>query len=153
MVLAFYSVESKFDRHAFDCYDTTKKEDCIEIFKKLSGEKPFHYYAMDLSKTQPDANSFEEDYNNEMLDGGLWVVVLYALTDKDIDAMKGITIYVSNIQWDVDEDDDPGLPFDEVIGTNAELKDKDDVEEFVSNFLSDTYGYCHKGFVIDSIEW
>lgn len=152
MVLAFYSVNSKFDRQAFDCYDTTKKEDCIEIFKKLSGEKSFHYYTMGLSKTQPDAYSFENNYNDEMLDGGLWVIVLYALTDKDIDAMRGITIRVSNIQWDVDEDDDPDLPFEEVIRTNANLKDEDDVEEFVSNFLSDTYGYCHKGFVIDSIE-
>lgn len=152
MVLAFYSVASKFDRHAFDCYDTTKKEDCIAIFRKLSSERSFRYYTMNLSKTQPDANSFENDYNDEMLDGGLWAIVLYALTDKDIDAMRGITIRVSNIQWDVDEDDDPDLPFEEVIRTNANLEDEDDVEEFVSNFLSENYGYCHKGFVIDSIE-
>ena len=106
---------------------------------------------MGHSKTQPDANSFEEDYNDEMLDGGLWVVVLHALTDKDIDAMKGITISVSNIQWDVDEDG-VDLPDEEIIVTTEELKDNGDIEEFVSNFLSDTYGYCHKGFVIDSIE-
>ena len=153
MVLAFYSVNSKFDRQAFDCYDTTKKEDCIAIFRKLSSERSFRYYTMGLSKTQPDANSFENDYNDEMLDGGLWVIVLYALTDKDIDAMRGTIIHVSNIQWDVDEDEDGiDLPDEDTIVTAKELKDNDDIEEFVSNFLSDTYGYCHKGFVIDSIE-
>lgn len=56
-------------------------------------------------------------------------------------------ISVSNIQWDVDED--TVMPNSVHIETDKPIEN---LEDFVSDYLSDTSGFCHKGFVIDSYE-
>ena len=65
MILAFYSVDSSYDRDIFDLYDTSKKDDCLEIYGKLLKEE----------------NALETDYNDELLDGGYWMIVLYAINN------------------------------------------------------------------------
>lgn len=69
---------------------------------------------------------------------------------------KGILIRVFDIKWDTTEDDEcvecPSLPNDIIIdhdfdslGDAGEL-DTDSLLDEVSDYLSDTYGFLHKGF-------
>ena len=62
------------------------------------------------------------------------------------------TILVTNIKWDTDDESpmELGLPTE----VEVELPDRfpnynEDIEEFVSDYLSDTYGFCHCGFTMD----
>ena len=64
-------------------------------------------------------------------------------------------IYVSNIQWDTDNDDDvlETLPKELTLSENEVTKNgqltyksKEDLLDIVSDYLSDTYGFCHDGF-------
>ena len=56
-----------------------------------------------------------------------------------------INVKVTNISWDVDEDDAPVLPSEEYYSFEDDT-DEDEIEDFVSDKLSDDYGYCHNGF-------
>lgn len=64
---------------------------------------------------------------------------------------------IKNIKWDVDEEDKlytEWLPTElEVIKTelHAEnLNDLDILYDLVADWLSDTFGYCHYGFEIET---
>ena len=62
-------------------------------------------------------------------------------------------IHIFNIKWVVDDEDtdeeyaEPNLPTDvyaevpDVYSTGSE-----DIDEYLSNLLSDTYGFLHEGF-------
>ncbi len=61
----------------------------------------------------------------------------------------------TNIKWHIDEEDDVILPvtvtIPEEIADDPEYQDSDNEEalaEHISDWLSDTYGYCHEGFKI-----
>lgn len=44
-------------------------------------------------------------------------------------------------------DDDDDLPTDLYVWrSNLEMEEDDDLEEVISDYLSDTYGFCHNGF-------
>ena len=53
-------------------------------------------------------------------------------------------IIVKNIKWDTDGETVDGLPdnvvIDELTPNMAEVEDE------ISDYLSDTYGFCHYGF-------
>lgn len=78
MILAFYSVDSSYDRDIFDLYDATKKDDCLEIYGKLLKEENARFYDMG---DKYDIVALETDYNDELLDGGYWMIVLYAINN------------------------------------------------------------------------
>ena len=78
MILAFYSVDSSYDRDIFNCYDTTKKEDCLEIYGDLLKEGRVRFYDVG---DKYDIVALETDYNDELLDGGYWMIVLYAINN------------------------------------------------------------------------
>lgn len=78
MILAFYSVDSSYDRDIFNLYDTTKKDDCLEIYGKLLKEENARFYDMG---DKYDIVALETDYNDELLDGGYWMIVLYAINN------------------------------------------------------------------------
>ena len=46
MILAFYSVDSSYDRDIFNLYDTTKKDDCLVIYGDLLKEGRARFYDM-----------------------------------------------------------------------------------------------------------
>lgn len=74
MLLAFYRVgnSQKYDRHTFDNY--YDKPDVIkEMLAKLNDDE-FRIY--DMNAPSPNLPDFVEDYNDEELDGGWWVVAL-----------------------------------------------------------------------------
>ena len=54
-------------------------------------------------------------------------------------------VIISNIDWDIDEDDSPNLPTSEVYDLDDDTEE-DEIEDLVSDKLSDDYGYCHNGF-------
>lgn len=57
-----------------------------------------------------------------------------------------VTVYIHDIKWDNDDDcDDVQLP-DVVEHTFDYNDDIDELEETISDWLSDEYGFCHGGF-------
>lgn len=66
-------------------------------------------------------------------------------------------IIITNIKWDLSHEvdnettnydmvlKDYNLPIQTTLEVDDDLED-DEVEEIVSDFLSDTYGFCHNGF-------
>ena len=59
---------------------------------------------------------------------------------------------VTNILWDTDGDKKilknlpKELSIDSVILSISDENDREEVEEAISDYLSDTYGFCHYGF-------
>lgn len=65
---------------------------------------------------------------------------------------------VTDIEWDVDDPEFPGQTALELGLPDAmtvELEDgldDDEAEEFISDEITDTYGFCHNGFKYEKIE-
>jgi len=62
-------------------------------------------------------------------------------------------IRITNIKWDTDGENprDLNLPksvytTEEEIGYDVDKGDEDGLADFVGDWLSDTYGFCHFGF-------
>lgn len=57
-----------------------------------------------------------------------------------------IKVHITDIQWDTDDVLIPELPVE--ITQDFEFNGSGDaeLEDFLSNWLSDTYGFCHYGF-------
>lgn len=56
---------------------------------------------------------------------------------------------VTNILWDTDRDKETltNLPAELSIDSDAlGISDEDEIEETISDYLSDIYGFCHFGF-------
>lgn len=58
--------------------------------------------------------------------------------------MKAI-VKITDIKWDTDNNNEIDLPT-KIIGTFEYTGDDDELEDMISNWLSDEYGYCHYGF-------
>lgn len=73
MTLAFYKVDNSqdYDRHTFD-YIYDKPDKIKKMLEKLSDEE-LRMYDMD---NKYDKVAFEDDYNDEVLDGGWWLWIL-----------------------------------------------------------------------------
>jgi len=82
----------------------------------------------------------------------------YALLDEELYPR---TFEVTNIQWDKTDDNGYPVKADHLpcnimltsmglgLSMNASM---DEVEDAVSDWLSDNYGFCHKGFGLQEIE-
>ena len=56
---------------------------------------------------------------------------------------------VTNIQWDTDGDKENLMDLPAELSIDADtlsISDKDEIEETISDYLSDIYGFCHFGF-------
>lgn len=73
MKLAFYKVDNsqQYGRHEFD-YIADEPKKILEMLSKLD-DKELRIYDMD---DKYDAIDFEVDYNDEILDGGWWCVII-----------------------------------------------------------------------------
>lgn len=74
-LIAFYKVDSEFDRHSFDTMDDN------EIYEKLSQMSTDDCLIYDTSTNKGTGKEFdladlERDYNDELLDGGWWMKIL-----------------------------------------------------------------------------
>ena len=66
-------------------------------------------------------------------------------------------IKISDIAWVVDEDEDcqeyPELPEEVTVEVpNIFILGSEELDELLSNYLSDTYGFLHEGFVYEKEE-
>ena len=52
---------------------------------------------------------------------------------------------ISNIEYDTDGED-INLPEELEIDVPNELKDADEIDDFISDEISNITGFCHKGF-------
>ena len=64
--------------------------------------------------------------------------------------------YVYNIDWDTDDNDIKSTLPDELLLNTEYLDIQDDeniyeIEDVVSEYLSDEYGYCHRGFSFERV--
>ena len=58
--------------------------------------------------------------------------------------------HIHDIVWDVDDDEDlADLPME--FDLEMVMEEGDDEEERLSDLVSDTYGFCHKGFQFERI--
>jgi hypothetical protein len=73
MTLAFYKVgnSKEYERHTFDMW-CDKPQVIKEMLSELKDEE-LRMYNMD---NMYDVDFFQEDYNDEKLDGGWWCVVI-----------------------------------------------------------------------------
>ena len=79
MKLVFFAVNNSLElgRHSFDCV-----EDDSKVMETLSQLKEGEVRVYDMShygygkEPSPNAADFETDYNDEILDGGWWCIVL-----------------------------------------------------------------------------
>lgn len=85
MILAFYKVSNskEYERHTFD---DKRPETIIDMLNEL-GDEEYRMYdtnAYGYGSVQPCPNlaDFEDDYNNEDLDGGWWCIVINLKSDQ-----------------------------------------------------------------------
>lgn len=109
-------------------------------------------YPEGMDETQiNDIFWFETDYIAMLLGYRNWEHL-----EKGNDPIK---IKCTNIEWDIDEDEE--TPDDLPTSVEILLEDKDDIgdyleakesgdeDDFISNKLSDEYGYCVNGFEME----
>lgn len=77
--------------------------------------------------------------------------------------MKEKKFNVFNILWDVDDAGENDLDAQEVLDSlptetnvrvtsdNADLDDNVSIADYISDYLSDEYGFCHNGFEFNEI--
>ena len=73
MILAFYKVDNSknYERHTFDMwYD---KPDVIKSMLSELSDEELRMYDME---NMYEVDFFQDDYNDEVLDGGWWCVVI-----------------------------------------------------------------------------
>lgn len=63
---------------------------------------------------------------------------------------KNVKFRVYDIDWDTDGED-AGLPNEVVVTVPGDVYEAAGSSSYISDWLSDEYGFCHKGFLIDEI--
>lgn len=75
MTLAFFKVDNslEYDRHTFDdiCMQPSKVREMLDKLAEEGNE--VRYYDLNVKEQVWD---FQEDYNDEILDGGWWCVTI-----------------------------------------------------------------------------
>ena len=137
--MAFYSVDNHkgFERHTFD-YIISNPKLIMRMLLSLNDEE-FHIYYF-----PEDADMFQEDYNDEMLDGGWWTVPLYE-TERQPKNTYAVVEYKDNREGKVFYAD----TMDEAMGVfnarrdkyaNCEVKTNQESRVPLSLFGIDEYG-------------
>ena len=64
---------------------------------------------------------------------------------------EGYPYRVRYIDWETDGED-VDLPDEVIVDVPEEIVANDGEEEYISDYLSDTYGFLHNGFMFDPLE-
>ena len=79
MTIAFYKVDNSlnYERHEFDQF-CDQPQEVLDMLQRLPDEEVKFYNADQYSwqSKEPSLADFEEDYNDEELDGGWWCIVI-----------------------------------------------------------------------------
>ena len=127
------------------------------IYKKVSAWDTLNEFSSDnwdkvggLVRYCLDHNlesKFDEITNSEFPNGceeGEFKEWCFTDAEEDMcDVVNESKYHIFNIKWDMDGDDDVELPnsLDIYVPNDA-----DDVEGYISDWLSNTYEFCHNGF-------
>ena len=95
-----------------------------------------------IEESKPKHNIFETTFMNEG-EGDDWE------DEEDYeDDSEGYQYKVSNIEWDVDDRSElEDLPQTVIVDVPEDIVACDGEEEYISEWLSDEYGFCHNGFL------
>lgn len=92
MTIVFYRVDNSlnYGRHEFDGLCDQPKE-ILDMLQKLPEDEVKFYNADEYSwqTKEPSLTDFEQDYNDEELDGGWWVIVL-PISMKEGDTLESM---------------------------------------------------------------
>lgn len=79
MIIAFYKVDNSlnYERHEFDQF-CDQPQEVLDMLQRLPEDEVKFYDADQYSwqSKEPSLADFEEDYNDEELDGGWWCIVI-----------------------------------------------------------------------------
>lgn len=105
--------------------------------------------------TLADGVTYEEA--NKWLDKEEWSqkhISDYELLEWQDDEYEACPIKVSvyDIERDCDGDDPKTLNLPETTAFEIPYEDRDNLEEVISDKLSDNFGFCHKGFKYELME-
>lgn len=89
---------------------------------------------------------FEEDSIAEYLGFNDWEALEHSNNGDEF-----IKVKVSNIEWDIDEEDSD-LPTEIEFQSEEYYEICDKLIDEISDWLSDEYGYCHDGFEVEEIK-
>ena len=65
---------------------------------------------------------------------------------------EGYPYKVSHIEWDIDNPEDlDDLPKTVIVDVPEEVVAADEEEDYISDWLSDEYGFCHNGFLFKGV--
>ena len=78
MSIAFYTVDNhlNYGRHEFDAIWDNPDEICEKIAKLNDDELRVYDLSTAYQSPGPNVCDFMEDYNDELLDGGWWCVII-----------------------------------------------------------------------------
>ena len=76
--------------------------------------------------------------------------------DEDSDDGDSYPFTVTDIDWDTDGEDASELNLPETLVVDVPMECVDngsaEVEDYISDYLSDTYGFCHNGFSVEGLD-
>ena len=72
----------------------------------------------------------------------------FRITDYYKKQIPENTFVVSEIIWDTD-DEEIDLPKSITVEVPADLKDDQEKDEYISDYITEKTGFCHKGYVLD----
>lgn len=101
MTIVFYKVKNSvgYGRHSFD--DCESANEVREKLSKLPEDEVRFYDTEHYgygAEPAPNLADFEQDYNDEELDGGWWCVVLNEKKEKELDVCGFLTIQASLVR-------------------------------------------------------
>lgn len=89
---------------------------------------------------------------------GSWLVAhddvdfLRSFYNGDQSDVGSIKVKIYNIDWDVDDEEDVDLPVAvEHTFSGYDSANSEELFEEISDWLSDTYGFCHKCFSVEPL--
>lgn len=139
MVIAFYKVDNSkgYERHSFDHMD--KAEDIYNALNQLPEEE---WRTYDLSTTSqsgmyPSLGDFVEDYNNQIIDGDGWFVIVLP-EEKATSYALVKTIQGEGYAFGADD----ALPQVEILATSSS---KEELQAKMKELLQSEEEYLEEG--------
>ena len=128
------------------------EEEAIEAYENLIPETDLDLHTMlcGFLKDEREHLKALQDCKDEM--GGSEQKPKHPIFEGGFKRMRGETndvihCVVSDIDWDTDGEEVEGLPSTVEVDVPAdECLEPEDFEEWISDYLSDEYGFCHNGF-------
>ena len=135
------------------------EEEAIEAYENLIPETDLDLHTMlcGFLKDEREHLKALKDCKDEMNGGNEEMKKikpkLFERRSVNESSYEGYPYKVSHIEWDVDNPKDlDELPDTVIVDVPEEVVADDGEEEYISDYLTDEYGFCHFGFLYDAME-